>query len=268
MRHKSSRLFISKTDSNLIRYTTREVLTSSIQGSRLVPYLAGFLFCREEGIIREGFKIISNSMKKIIIAIFVIIILIVLGFGGWYFFLRKLPEGAVCKSIESCETGLKCVNQICSSGKSGSACVNKTDCLTPFCVEGKCAEGKRNDPCITKSDCLTDYCINGKCTEGKKDDACSTYKDCEKGLFCKKGVCSEPPSYSQYFNKIVISKMKLGIPPGPNNIPVTTTEFKTTDAIEIDFGGVKSTTKGEAYYEVINPITGEVAFTSSGYKKN
>ncbi len=206
-------------------------------------------------------------MKKIVIIIFVIVILAVLGLWGWYFFLRKLPEGAVCKSTETCETGLKCANKICSSGEAGSNCEIKADCKTNFCVTNKCTEGKRGDPCIAKVDCLTNYCVSGKCTEGKKKDVCSTYKDCEKGLFCKKEVCSEPPSYSQYFNKIVISKMKLGMPPGPNNIPIPTTEFKTTDAIEIDFVGVKSTAKGEAYYEAINQITGEVAFTSSGYKQ-
>lgn len=205
-------------------------------------------------------------MKKSFIIPIIILVILALGFLGWQFLSKKSAEGGSCKSEKNCQIGLKCINNICSSGKAGSACVNKTDCLTPFCVEGKCAEGERGEPCITKVDCLTNYCVSGKCTEGKKDDACSTYKDCEKGLFCKKEVCSEPPSYSQYFNKIVISKMKLGMPPGPNNIPVTTTEFKTTDAIEIDFGGVKSTTKGEAYYEVINPITGEVVFTSSGYK--
>ena len=157
-----------------------------------------------------------RGMKKIIIIISIIVILAVLGLGGWYFFLRKLPEGAACKSAENCETGLKCANKICSSGKADSACL--------------------------------------------------TYKDCEKGLFCKKEICSEPPSYSQYFSKIVISKMKVGMPPGSDNMPVETNEFKTGDAIEIDFTGVKPTTKGQVYYEVINPITGEVAFTSSGYK--
>ncbi len=180
-------------------------------------------------------------MKKIAIIIFIIIILIALGLGGWYFFSRKLSEGAACKSAENCETGLKCTNKICSSGKTGSGCG-------------------------AKADCLTNYCVSGKCTEGKKDDVCLTYKDCETGLLCKKGVCSEPPSYSQYFNKIAISKMKLGMPPGPNNIPVPATEFKTTDGIEIDFIGVNPTTKGEAYYEVIDQTTGEVVFTSSGYK--
>ncbi|MDD5569088.1 MAG: hypothetical protein PHG23_01580 [Candidatus Pacebacteria bacterium] len=180
-------------------------------------------------------------MKKIVLVIFVIIILAALGFGGWYFFLRKLPEGMVCKSTANCETGLKCANKICSSGGVGSSCEIKTDCDGNFCV-------------------------NNKCTEGKKNDACLTYKDCGTGLFCKTGVCSDPPSYSQYFNKIVISKMKLGIPPGPNNMPVPTTEFKTTDALEIDFTGVKPTTTGKGYYEIIDPITGEVLFSSSGYK--
>ena len=180
-------------------------------------------------------------MKKSFIILIVVLVILALGFLGWQFLLKKRVEGGSCKSEKNCQTGLKCINNICSSGKGGSVC-------------------------LSKADCLTDYCVNGKCTEGKKGDACLTYKDCEKGLFCKKEVCSEPPSYSQYFNKIVISKMKLGIPPGPDNMPIPTTEFKTTDAIEIDFSGVKSTTKGEAYYEAIDPITGEVVFTSSGYK--
>ena len=205
-------------------------------------------------------------MKKIVIIIFTVVILVALGFGGWYFFLRKLPEGAACKSTTSCETGLKCANKICSSGGAGSSCETKADCKTAFCVVNKCTEGKKGDSCMAKADCLTNYCVSSVCTEGKKGDACSTYKDCGTGLLCQKGACSEPPSYSQYFNKIIISKMKPGMPPSPTNIPVPTTQFKTTDAIEIDFTGVKSTTKGEVYYEVINPITGEVAFSSSGNK--
>jgi hypothetical protein len=194
-------------------------------------------------------------MKKIVIIIFVIVILATLGLGGWYFFLRKLPEGAVCKSETTCETGLKCANKICSSGGMGSSCEIKADCKTAFCVANKCTEGKKGESCITKADCLTNYCVSSACTEGKKGDACLTYKDCGTGLLCQKGICSESPSYSQYFNKIVISKMKPGMPPSQTNIPVPTTQFKTTDAIEIDFTGVKSTTKGEVYYEVINPIT-------------
>jgi hypothetical protein len=180
-------------------------------------------------------------MKKSFILLIVIIVILALGFLGWQFLLKKSAEGGPCKSENNCQTGLKCVTNICSSGKAGSACASKADCLTS-------------------------YCVSGKCTEGKKGDACLTYKDCGTGLFCQKGICSEPPSYSQYFNKIVISKMKIGMPPGPNNMPVPTTEFKTTDAIEIDFTGVKSTAKGEAYYEAINQITGEVAFSSSGNK--
>ncbi len=51
--------------------------------------------------------------------------------------------------------------------------------------------------------------------------------------------------------------MKAGLPPGPNNIPMATTEFKkATDAMEIDVA-VKSGVKGEFYAEVIDPISGE-----------
>jgi hypothetical protein len=110
-------------------------------------------------------------------------------------------------------------------------------------------------------------CLKNICSSGKVGSACETYKDCQSGLYCVKSICANPPSYSQYFNKIVISKMKLGMPPGPNNMPIAATEFKTTDAIEIDFNGVKSATKGEIYYEAIDLITGEVAFTSSSYKQ-
>ncbi|MFA5080533.1 MAG: hypothetical protein WC472_02815 [Candidatus Paceibacterota bacterium] len=181
-------------------------------------------------------------MKKIFIIVCIVVFLAILGFGGRYFFLKKLPEGVVCKNADSCETGLKCANKICSSGDAGSSCE-------------------------AKEDCKTNFCITNKCTEGKKGDICQTYRDCQEGLFCKEKICVEPPSYSQYFNKIVISKMKIGIPPGPNNIPVPTVEFKTTDAIEIDFVGVKPTTVGEFYYEVVDQVSGEVVFTSSGYKQ-
>lgn len=181
-------------------------------------------------------------MKKSFIVLIIIVVILILGFFGWQFLTKKSGESGSCKAENNCQAGLKCISNICSSGKAGSVCVSKTDCLTPFCV-------------------------GGKCTEGKKDDVCSTYKDCETGLFCKAKVCSEPPSYSQYFNKIVISKMKTGMPPGPNNMPIATNEFKTTDAIEIDFTGVKPTTYGEVYYEAVNLVTGEVAFTSSSYKQ-
>ncbi len=181
-------------------------------------------------------------MKKVFIIPIVILGILVLGFLGWQFLLKKSPEGGACKIEKNCQAGLKCLNNTCSSGKAGSVCLNKTGCLTPFCV-------------------------SGKCTEGKKDDVCLTYKDCEKGLFCKSKVCSAPPSYAQYFSKVVISRMKPGMPPNANNIPVPTTEFKTTDAIEIDFVGVKPATKGEIYYEAVNLVTGEVVFSSSGYKQ-
>lgn len=206
-------------------------------------------------------------MKKSFVISIVVLVILALGFLGWQSLSKKSAEGESCKFEKNCQTGLKCINNICSSGKAGSACLSKTDCLTLFCVEGKCTEGKKGDACVTKADCLTNYCVNSKCTEGKKDDVCLTYKDCEKGLFCQKGVCSEPPSYSQYFDRIVISKMKSGMPPGPDNIPIPTTEFKTTDAIEIDLVGVKSTTIGEFYYEVVDQVTGEVVFTTSGYKQ-
>jgi hypothetical protein len=51
--------------------------------------------------------------------------------------------------------------------------------------------------------------------------------------------------------------MKPGLPPGPNNPLTPTTTFAQTDAIEMDFVGVKTTTVGPYYYEFVNSITGE-----------
>ena len=181
-------------------------------------------------------------MKKIIIILVVLLILAVGGVAGWYFFIKKSPEGGACINDQKCVTGLKCINKTCSSGQIGSVC-------------------------SVKSDCKSDFCVSGKCTEGIKGDACTTYKDCTKGLLCQKGACTTPPDYTKYFDKIIISKMKVGMPPGTNNIPVPTTEFKKTDAIEIDFIGVKPATKGDFYYEIVNPTTGEVAFTSINNKQ-
>lgn len=148
-------------------------------------------------------------MKGLLWGLVIVIVLIALGFGGWYFFLKKSDEGGKCRSEATCVEGLKCVNNICSSGKLGSGCV--------------------------------------------------TYKDCESGLLCTKSICAKRPDYSKYFNTIAISKIKPGMGPGPSNPQIPTTTFKIgTDAIEIDFGGVKSTTVGPYYFEFVNATTGEV----------
>ena len=59
------------------------------------------------------------------------------------------------------------------------------------------------------------------------------------------------------------------MPPGPNNVPIVTTEFKANiDAVEVDFTGVKATTKGEFYIEIIDSTTGEALVSSSENKQS
>lgn len=149
---------------------------------------------------------------KALITIIIIILLAAAGFGGWYYFLKKSPEGGKCRNESLCIEGLKCVNQICSSGKVGSGCV--------------------------------------------------TYKDCESGLLCTKSICTKKPDYSKYFEKVVISKIKPGSGPGPGNPPTITTTFTMADAIEMDFVGVKATTVGAFYYEIVDATSGEVSRSS------
>ena len=50
--------------------------------------------------------------------------------------------------------------------------------------------------------------------------------------------------------------------PGPSNPETVTNTFTTADAIEMDFYGVKSTTVGDFYYEIVNSTTGEVIRSS------
>lgn len=176
---------------------------------------------------------------KIVIVVFVIFIVAAAGFVGWYFFIKKNPEGYACKNDQKCLTGLKCVNQLCSTGKAGSPCSQKANCQTKFCVQNKCSQGAIGD-------------------------TCNTYKDCDSGLLCQKKSCAKRPDYSKYFDRIVISKMKPGLPPGSNNIPEETTTFdRKIDAIEVDFHGVKATTVGEYYIEFVDSVTGEIGTSTS-----
>jgi hypothetical protein len=118
--------------------------------------------------------------------------------------------------------------------------------------------------CETGLKCIIASAIN-KCSSGKVGSVCATYKDCGTGLYCVKSICSNPPSYVKYFDKIVVAKMKPG-PPGPENIPMPATEFKANvDAMEIDVTP-KAGITGEVYYEFIDSTTGERVMSSANNK--
>lgn len=235
-------------------------------------------------------QLFNAGSGKIILVILGVVIAV--GAGAWFFLGQKAAEGAACASDSKCRDGMECINKVCSSGKIGSvcnskddclvkfcaggrcsgglpgeACLNKSDCSSGFCVNGFCAEGRKGSACLSKDDCTTRFCVLNKCADGKNGDACATYKDCDGGLFCQKGMCQAPPDYSKYFNKVIISKMKPGLPPGPDNIPVATSEFKNTDALEIDFSGVKPSNKSEFYFEIVDAVSGEVAMGMNGFKQ-
>lgn len=176
-------------------------------------------------------------MKNIFLTILFGVIIILLIFIGFIVF-KKAGEGEQCPYTAACEKGLKCVNSICSSGKSGSFC-DKID------------------------DCTTTFCTNNVCSNGKDNELCNTYNDCNKDYLCEKFVCKKkPPVYSwpNYFKKLELQKIKLGSPPGPDNVPVNTNEFKIGDGINLNMQ-TNSDVKGEAYFEMINIVTGQIIFT-------
>jgi len=105
-------------------------------------------------------------------------------------------------------------------------------------------------------------CLKNTCSSGKVNSSCETYKDCQSGLYCVKSICANPPSYTKYFSKIQISRMKP-IPPGPDNIPVPSTTFKNTDAVEIDITG-KPGISGVVTYDLIDSTTGETVLANTG----
>lgn len=149
-----------------------------------------------------------------------------------------------------------------------AGCGNQTTAPTSTSTqEKKVTLSTEGGTCTADASCQTGLkCVSGKCSSGKVSSVCATYKDCNTGLYCVKSACSNPPSYSKYFSKIEISKMKAGMPPGPKNIPVPATEFNaTTDAIEIDIAP-KAGTTGELYYELVNSTTGEITLSSATSK--
>lgn len=117
--------------------------------------------------------------------------------------------------------------------------------------------------CKTEKDCYAGLkCISNKCSDGKEGSACDTYKDCQKDLLCKNSVCiGQPPipAYSNYFDKIELQKMKGGIPPGPNNLPVASKEFKIGDGMNVDMQ-LKDNIEGEAYFDMVDSVSGERIF--------
>lgn len=117
--------------------------------------------------------------------------------------------------------------------------------------------------CRNESLCVQGLkCVNKICSSGKVGSGCVTYKDCESGLLCTKSICTKKPDYSKYFEKVIISKIKPGSGPGPNNPETVTTTFTMADAIEIDFVGVKATTVGAFYYEIVDATSGEISRSS------
>jgi len=148
-------------------------------------------------------------MKNFLIGLIIIIILAALGYGGWYYFIKKSPEGGKCANTSRCESGLNCVSGTCSSGKIGSLC--------------------------------------------------KVHSNCQTGLLCSKQICSQKPDYSQYFDKITISKIKPGT---DQTLEAEATSFTaSTDGIGVNLIGVKPSTTGTFYYELVNSTTGDVAMS-------
>ena len=190
--------------------------------------------------------------SKIIWVIIIIVILLIGGIFAWQIVSKKSGEGGQCQTDKNCESGLKCIMNICSSGQVGSVCLSKTDCKSGFCVENKCTEGSAGSPCQSKEDCLTHFCVNRKCTEGKEGDACISYNDCD-GLLCVNSVCSkfsEKPDqvmFNEYFTRLRLGTVTEWPKEGPPPFQETNI-FKLGDQLCLDATVLKDVSpEGEIY---------------------
>lgn len=119
--------------------------------------------------------------------------------------------------------------------------------------------------CRNTNQCITEMnCVSHKCSSGKIGSVCDTRKSCQKDLLCQKNACIAKLDFSKYYSSVEISKIKPGSPPGPDNPLVATTTFTAADGIEIDFKGVKPSTTGEYYINIVNLDTGEVTNSTQG----
>ncbi len=80
-------------------------------------------------------------MKKFIIGLVSTLFILIFAIFVFYNFTQKKAEGENCKTDQNCQSGLKCVMNVCSSGKPTSPCLSEKDCLEGlFCVKNKCSE--------------------------------------------------------------------------------------------------------------------------------
>jgi Dickkopf-like protein len=121
------------------------------------------------------------------------------------------PSGAVCNPVRGrgngcrtpyeCAAGLRCVNNLCSSGLERDSCNTDADCEAPLrCAAGRCAtpaaEGgacSATVPCREGFVCvLGDTAMTGSCgKEAALGESCSDKQPCWLGR-CTMGTCVEP----------------------------------------------------------------------------
>jgi hypothetical protein len=122
--------------------------------------------------------------------------------------VTKSAENESCVRTDDCESGLKCVNNVCveSAGSTGGS-GGSGPITSPL--------GDVGETCSRSADCKAELgCFNGRCAEepageggsgnmppvtlGKRGETCVVSSDCEAGLVCRPGgmqtsigVCTE-----------------------------------------------------------------------------
>ncbi len=119
--------------------------------------------------------------------------------------VTKSAENESCVRTDDCESGLKCVNNVCvQSGGSTGGSGGSGPTTSPL--------GDVGETCSRSADCKPELgCFNGRCaaepsgeggapsvTLGKRGETCVVSSDCEAGLVCRPGgmqtsigVCTE-----------------------------------------------------------------------------
>lgn len=115
--------------------------------------------------------------------------------------------GESCRSRNDCESGLLCIDMVCTTSAPGAgggsdagavttrselgeSCQTRADCVSPLvCIDNTCLTGFGSDAAIEET------------PSGKRGESCQASNDCEPGLACIGSRCLESDFALEYIPK-------------------------------------------------------------------
>ena len=117
--------------------------------------------------------------------------------AGVYVKVIKPCNSASPGGVASCEDGLQCSAQACTSnqcnyGPVQNCCDHDLECAYGWiCVDHACLQCTADEQCADANPCTNDYCaLNGKCVNEPIPGCCFTDADCDDKDVCTTDTCN------------------------------------------------------------------------------